>query len=755
MDSFAYPPVNESQQPGPLARFLPPVSAGAARALLARAGIRAGNWVLDPFGAAPRLAVETARAGMRLLVAVSNPVTRFLLELEAAPPSRPDLQAALADLSAARKGDERMESHLQDLYLTECSKCRRSLPAEAFVWERGGEAPLRRIYSCPCGESGEFDATEADRQRAVRIAATAGLHRSRALERVAALDDPDREHVEEALACYLPRPLYALLTAVNKLDGVPQPPGRRRALLALLLTACDQVNTLWPHPTERPRPRQLTVPPRFIENNLWRSLERGVDLWAGDGPTVPLTVWPELPPEDGGVCLFEGPARDLAPHLDGLEMRALVTALPRPNQAFWTLSALWAGWLWGREAVAPFKMVLRRRRYDWNWHAEALHAALKNLAPRLPLAAPLFGVIAEPEPSYLSAVVLAAAAAGLDLTGAALRTPYDPLHLLWHRRAFAHKPSEGVSPDQTSEARPAESTVEPERSLPEQAGRAIHDYLARRGEPATYLHVHAAALAALAEEGVLPWGDEPVTAVQAPILAALQGSEFIHHGGTGNPETGLWGLPELENEDPLPDQVERILVGFLNKNPGASLAEAEAALYTALPGLLTPPLALTRAVLESYAVEADGRYRLRPEDAPSARRQDLEEAGEMLLRLGQRLGFAPRWQERGPRLLVWEEKGRTAYAFYLVASAAACRLVRANQFPPENSLLVLPGGRAGLLACKLGRDPVLKQIWERGWRLIKYRQLRKLDAMPGLDRKQWLALLAADPLVQPEQMKMF
>jgi hypothetical protein len=127
----------------------------------------------------------------------------------------------------------------------------------------------------------------------------------------------------------------------------------------------------------------------------------------------------------------------------------------------------------------------------------------------------------------------------------------------------------------------------------------------------------------------------------------------------------------------------------------------------------------------------------------------------MLVRLGERLGFVPRWQEEGPRLLVWEEKGRAAYAFYLIASAAACRLVRGNEFPPENSLLVLPGGRSGLLACKLERDPVLKQIWESGWRLIKYRQLRKLDGMPDLDHKQWLTLLTADPLVQPEQMKMF
>ncbi len=755
MESFAYLPGEEPPRPGPLARFLPPVPAGIVSAFLASQPLTSGGLALDPFGASPRLAVEAARAGLRLVVAVNNPVTRFLIEMSADPPPRAEFQAALAALAAARKGEERLETHLQDLYLTECVRCRRSIPAEAFVWERGGEAPLRRVYRCPCGEGGEFDAEQTDRQRALQIAAAARLHRARALERVAALDDPDRPAVEEALSVYLPRPIYALLTIVNKLDGLALPPLRRRCLTALLLTACDQANTLWPHPTERPRPKQLAVPPRFLEYNVWRALEAGVDLWAGEADTVPLTSWPDLPPPGGGICLFEGPARDLAPHLKGLDVSAVIAALPRPNQAFWTLSALWSGWLWGREAVAPFKMVLRRRRYDWNWHAEALHAAFKSLTPSLPLSAPFFGVIAEPEPSYLSAAVLAAAAAGLNLSGVALRTPDDPLYLLWRRRAFAHKPTEGVEPDRTSEARSSEATAGPAPSLPDLARQAIHAYLSRRGEPATYLHLHAAGLVSLAEEGLLPWGEEALTTLQTAILTALQSSTFIHHGGSDNPETGLWGLPELENDDPLPDRVERVIVNYLNQHPGADRTAIESAVYAELPGLLTPPLSLIRAVLDSYAVESEGRYQLRPEDAPAARLRDLEQAGEMLTHLGARLGYLPRWQKTEARLLTWEEKGRLVHAFYLLASAAACRLVRSNPYPPENSLLVLPGGRVSLLSRKLARDPVLARLWAGGWRVLKYRQLRRLAALSTLDRAQWKTLLDADPLEPPEQMKLF
>ena len=235
MDSFVYLPGDEPEKPAPLQRFLPEIPEGVATAFLAAhsgaGGLSRGGWVLDPFGASPQLAAEVAARGYRTLVAVNNPVARFLLELAADPPSRAELRAALAELGAARKGSERLETHLQSLYLTNCTKCQKEVPAEAFVWERSSGALVARIYHCACGDSGEHPAADSDLKRAAALAATDGLHRARALERVAAPDDPDRQHAQEALECYLPRAVYALITIINKLDGLALSPERKRALL--------------------------------------------------------------------------------------------------------------------------------------------------------------------------------------------------------------------------------------------------------------------------------------------------------------------------------------------------------------------------------------------------------------------------------------------------------------------------------------------------------------------------------------------
>ncbi|MBM3152274.1 MAG: hypothetical protein FJZ96_08775 [Chloroflexi bacterium] len=759
MDIFttlAYPTGDLPPEREPLARYLPPVPRGVAPDFLAQhAG--AGAWVLEPFGASPRLAVEMARLGYRVLAASSNPVGRFLFEMAAASLPRAEFQGALAELASARKSDERMESHIQSLYTAQCTRCARSVPVEAFIWQRGGKVPVSRILTCAaCNEQGERQATPADRKLAEQMEAASPLHRSRALERVAARDDPDREFADEALQYYPARAIYALITIINKMDSMSLTPLRRRCLAALALTAFDEANTLWPHPDERPRPRQLTVPPRYRENNVWLALERGVETWSAGGQPVPVATWPGQPPESGGICLFEGPLRSLAPALKSIPLQAVLTALPRPNQAYWALSALWAGWIWGRGAVAPFKMGLRRRRYDWNWHAAALHASLRNLSPHLPLTVPLFAIIAEPEASYLTAAVLAASSAGFDLNGLALRTPSDPVYLLWHRRAFAHTPTSSVRPDETSEAREPDHRAEVDPTPPQVVRDAIQSYLTQRGEPATYLHLHAAALAALADNRLLAWQEEALARIHAPILEALKGPDFIHHGGTGNLETGLWGLPLLEGEgDPLPDRAEKTVIAFLLKNPGCTLDELETALHAELRGLLTPPLSLTRAILDSYALPDQGKYSLRPEDDPSARRRDLEAAGEMLGKLAAGAGWTARRLEGVARAWAWEEKGETHYIFHLLASALVCRVLRENQFPAGISLLVIPGGRAGLFAFKLERDPALKQLWSGGWRVLKYRQLRRLASMPIPGRSEIEDALQGDPIVQPEQMTMF
>lgn len=749
----------------PLARYLPPIPDGIASAWL-QAHLPLGSWVLDPFGACPRLAVEAARNGYRVLVAANNPVSRVLIESAARPPSETDLHAALAALGAASKGSERMETHITGLYQTLCSRCGRRIMADAFLWERGAPGPYARIYRCPvCGDSGEHPCTSEDVDLAASFAG-GGMHRARALERVAALDDPDRQNVEEALSVYLPRAVYVIFNLINKVDGLALSPDRRSGLLNLLLSACDQANTLWSHPNTRERPRQLTTGHRFKENNIWLALEEAVALWAQPGPLTAIEAWPEVPPLEGGICLYEGRLRDLADSLSEMEIRGVVTVLPRPNQAFWTLSALWSGWLWGREAVGPFKSVLRRRRYDWGWHAAALTAAFTSLSSRLKPDVPMFGLIGEMEAGFLTAAVTSADAAGFDLEGIAFRKDQEVAQLTWKKGA-------GREIDRVSSAASQKAAL-----------TGCTELLKLRGQPAGYLRMQAAALQEMAHEGVLQHentstqaaepGGEPTPSQNLQRVQAIIKDTFtprsglVRVGAEKNPgadrssiEAGLWWLKIPEGTErilPVADRVEIEVVRYLLRNQGSSSEEIDAAICASFPGLLTPDWELTLACLESYGQQdlRDGMtWRLRERESPSARRQDLINTRQNLSQLGERLGYRvsirserPEAPTPGSTALLWSQGEQARFAFTILASAALSEPVFSRETPPAGlqSVIVLPGSRANLVAYKLEHDPLLKAKVEAGWLFLKYRHLRQLLENPGLTPLNVAEQMKLDPL---------
>ena len=738
--------------PGPLSRFLPPLEEGVISAWLSRLNLP-GGWLLDPFGFSPRLVLEAARSGYRVLVTANNPVTRFLVEMFANPPAQSEFTAALADLGAVKKGDERLEGHLQSLYFTTCEKCNVEIQAQAFLWRKGEDVPYARIYECKhCGDSGERAITDEDIERVKKIAETDSLHRSRAFEKVVALNDEDRFYAEEAIQYYLPRPLYVLTTIVNRLDSLNLSPERKRALTALMLIACDAGNTIWAHPAERPRPKQLSTPNQFREHNVWMMLEHGLSLWAETGSTVPCEAWPKKIPESGGICIYDGRLKDLAHEVKKeIPIAAVIGSVPRPNQAFWTLSALWAGWLWGKDAVEPYKVALRRRRYDWAWNATALHSAFNHLIDILPDGVPFFGLLPEAEPSFLTSVFSAASASAFSLESVALRTEHDAVQILWKCGQKQAVQNTDVNILQTT----------------------IEEYLAARGEPASYLHVHTAGLIALAEAHALKQPgqefDEALRTTSALFESELKDHEkFVHYSSGENIETGMWGLgpdtgldtsgeiarstrptDQIESKESLSDRVEMAIVKFLQKNKNALYLEVENELYPLFPGLLTPSKGLIYAILNSYAEREDGYWKLREEDISSARRDELNNISTLIETIGKRLEYKTR---REDKLLIWDENGKPVRSFYVLASAL---IGRALETSAVDTIIVIPGGRAALAAYKLQRDPALAARL-KNVQVVKYRLLRTLSEVPILTRESFEEQIASDPVEKSSgQMMMF
>lgn len=765
-ETISFIPGRFPASPGPLARYLPPLPEGIAKTWLEK--VNASNqantrlWVLDPFGASPGLVKEAARAGYCVLVVAVNPVIRFILEMTAEPPSEDEFRAAIADLGATPTGDQRLEPFINSLYQTECEQCEHIAIAEAFIWEQGASGPTKRIYDCQyCGSEGEFLSTPGDIKRAEKFSHR-GLQHSRALERVADVGEPERERAEEALATYLPRSLYVLFSLLNKIEGRPHP--QQRLLKALLLTACDRANTLWQYPTARARPRQLTIPPLFFEYNIWNALEDAITQWASPDsvtdPPIPLTLWPELPPEKGGICLYEGRLKDLGDALHNqttqqIFFSAVLTAIPRLNQAFWTLSALWAGWLWGRSASAQYKGVLRRRRFDWAWHTNALHTTIRHITNILDDSTPILGLIGELEPGFLSSTILSAELANISLSGVALREEDGQAQIHWRTE------NKTVEPPVVLRER------EIDRTIVELMKNAALDYLAERGQPADYNYIHAAALIAVSQSHILRSvpNQTPADALGKThdlIHQALSYSgDFVRYGGSKHSlEVGKWWLSEEGRviELPLIDRIERACSHYLQNNPESKSSDLEKSLCERFTGLLTPNPEEIKMCLDSYGEEApsgSGRWRLRPQDEPNTRKSDLKDIQNLLAQIGNRLGYQVRIES--DKVLIWiEPEDQLKYLFHTSTTGIIGEGVSVRITDPQQSLLVIPGGRANLIVYKLRDNPRLNQIIESGWRIVKFRQVRHLAKDLNLTKNNIGEQLELDPpLYSDPQIPLF
>jgi hypothetical protein len=480
-------------------------------------------------------------------------------------------------------------------------------------------------------------------------------------------------------------------------------------------------------------------------------LERGLSLWSESSSKVPFEAWPKKIPESGGICIYEGRLKDLAQEVKKeIPIAAVIGSVPRPNQAFWTLSALWAGWLFGKDAVEPYKVALRRRRYDWAWNATALHAIFEHLNGLLADGVPMFGLIPEPEPAFITSALTAAHTAGFKLESVALRTEHDAMQVIWKT---AQKPK-------------------PEKADAVILQKAIHEYLSSRGEPASYLHIHTAGLIALEEANALKQPelefDEALRKTQILFSSALKDDErFVHYSTGENVETGMWGVvsirptntgystttstiptPSREIES-LSDLTEISVVTYLQKNPNAIFLELEEDLYPRFPGLLTPSKGLIYAVLNSYAEKNGANWKLRDEDVASARREEMKNVFALLEKIGKRLNYQ---SSRDDKVLTWKDNGQTVKKFNVLASAL---LNRALEHADEQTVIVIPGGRAALAAYKQERDPSLKARLKKH-KLVKYRLLRSLLEVPILTRETFEEQIASDPVEESKgQMMMF
>ncbi len=729
----AYIPASTGFAISPLQRFLPPFPKNMMKEWLQK-NIPPGTWIIDPLGANAWLDIEAAQSGYRILTLRSNPIIRLLLEAMANPPSSDQLCSMLTPLMTSTHGGVKLEDYLQSLYITRCPSCKKLIQTKGYVWIRGEKQPHWRVITCQyCGAEGEYSLTEDDSLQFDLINKNDKLHRSRARTRVALGLSEVFPGFLEALDCYLSRPLYIIITLINKLEILSPPAKQRIILLALMLELFDYGNSLWPWPLKSYRPITLTTPAQFFEHNLWLELQNSMSTWTHLDTRVSVSRWPEFPPESGGICLYQKKDLDSPDFVTRSQPKAALIIFPYPNQAFMTFSSLWSGWLWGYQAVKHVRSGLARQRYDWHWYAGALHTSLKPLHNILPDSCPIFGMAPESTPANLYAITATAKSNLWELKGLAYRFEDKLFQMHWNK-------------GEKSIQNPNEPTISDYRL-------AIEELIKQRGEPVSYEELLNICLLTRALRMGLPSDlqalrEDELRPIMDTLKQLIQDAYFLKtYKYPHQSNLNQWWLSQSTGvEAPLSERVESEIYTILQKR-FIKMQDAENLICQKFLGFLTPAREFIETCLNSYSDGSDENryYHLREEDKPEKRREDLTQMTVLLSEMAKRIGFTS--NKENP--ISWKNKsGEVQYQFFLLTTAGISQILfGTHELPPEKCILVIPGSRSRLIVLRQRQDARLHEALDEGWRFLKFRHLRRLAQKDNLSFSLWEELLNSDPVL--------
>jgi len=712
----------------PLGRYFPPLPRTFFHQWAVQQDLQ-NHLLIDPISAHPYISIELAAHGFPMLASRNNPINWLITEVIASAPSEQDFNNALNPLLNTRFGDGFLADHLASIYETACASCGKRIQAKAFVWRKDENLPFKKIYHCPfCKDEGEYDLTSEDIER-IHSLGDLGMHRSRAIQRVSSENAIAQETLRDAVDSYLPRALYVCMLLMNRVERLAMEKRQKKLLLASLLPVFDDANMLWPYPEKENAILKITPPGVFLENNLWLSLTNAYTKYASPHPMIPVKYWPNFTLERGEICFFQRKLiKKMGARLPEHHI-AVPTLLPKPNPAYWTYSALWSGWVWGKKAIAPMMSALVRKRYDWYWFNQAIKASFSHLSETIPETTQLLGAF----PNYTLPLVYGLCAGLRECGMQFIHTAYNHEQAIFQFLAMKHEPHL-------------------QGDFDDEIGSTAQQFLLNRGEPADYHQIVMDAIQRKATRGSFPqpndgsmessWGD-----FQRALKYQLSKNDsFDTISSSFSGKIYYWPMRDDEKQPPISERMENIIREQLNQHTEMSFTEIMDAIDRELPDKALQGTELIKIIASCYAIPISEKplvYRLNAYEMIQERENDIVEMKDLIRRVGKKLGCTVKDQAA----IQWvNQEGSVIFNFFFTSTAMIKELVENNSGAETlEKGIVFPASRSRLIVYRLRRDPQLASLIENHWHLLKYRHVRNMAAQPTVSLTRWMDAANNDP----------
>jgi hypothetical protein len=703
-----------------------PTAFNAVPPSVARAAIeqhtQPGDVILDPFASGLGVIQAALDLDRKVIAASFNPINALAIHASLWPA---DARSAFTHLEDALKAAHRLNENILKLYTAHCPTCGKAVIAQHFIWDRERGQPMEKHVLCPvCGENA--GPLEDDDFKELKKLDARGLPFWLLHGRVIDKNHEDADRVSDVLEAYTPRAQAALSDVLLKFEALSEED--RSALRPALLAALDACTSLHT-PDEARYPSGLKPPARFVERNVWLELERQVSLLPAIPPSFPrvATIEELFVSDIPAICLLVLPARELVKRLPEKSIPLVVTHPPLPRLGFWSLSAVWGAWLWGKQSslVDHLLPLLSRKRTSWDWQWRAIGSALNVLNPAL----------CHREAAHRDE-------ARVVMSFPAEEAILDSVNLA---AAYAHQRIESIVCDPLDGVRATWKASQADLPQSASGSEVLRRILEERNEPTHELVLRAGLLKAWGQSLTLAEIAQPSDSEQTP-LAVLRGKIDQAWSALREIEPHRWWpkLPPVLSQ-PLADRVERRARDLLRERDEWHGDAVLQQLYRDFPGQLTPDRALLATVIHSYAEDLHfERIRLRAEDQAEARQIEADEVYQLVRRIGEQLGVEVRTgvDAEEQRHVVWSTTEEAVYSFVIQTTAEVMPMLQ-----DSSGVLVIPGGRATLLQHKIARDARLRKT---PWRVLKFSSLRRAAQQSDLSLATFpLAFGLEPPIEQP------
>jgi len=723
--------------------------------------------VLDPFSGSGVTAIESLKYDRKAIAIDLDPIATFITRMSI-------LSINLEDFkNQFRKLEETVKNAIDPLYETTCTKCGKSVIAEAFIWN--DNIPISIRYTCDCTKGSLWkDVSEQDLVKLKEIE-----------ERSVPYWYPDNELVwntrvnvhkgDKVSDLFTKRNLIALSIIYHEIEIIENDL-LKDFLKFTFSSALPQASKLVFVIRKRGRSkgdveestpevgswatRGYWVPPEFFEINAWNCFEnRFVKIYRGKMESNELIQnvkeaknFDELK-DDKNLLIKTHNALELISIVPDESIDYVFTDPPYGDSVpYLELDYMWSSWMkfdvnFDDEIIISDSPIRKEKNFDM--YQKMLRNAFRQIYRVLKKGRYLTVTFHNTDIKIYNSIISSVILAGFDLEKIVYQPPAreSPKGLLApYGSAVGDYYIRFRKIEKETLALEAYSEIDKER-YEKIIIDAVKKIIGENGEPTSYSMIvnnYPIIYDELKKNGYLFSAPEGIE----EILKRNLDKEFVlvdvkgENGKTIGQKWWLKGVLYLDRV-PLSERIEAVTVDVLNREIKVTFDDVIKQVYLKFTNALTPDSQSVREALEEFAEKTnDGRWRLKSK--VKQRESEHKTMVEILATIGERAGLKvyadlPEW--RGEIKLpypksnmdrireidvIWFDKDGITHEFEVENTTGITEaIVRGSNIPDKKTkrYIVIPEERQDFFYRKIAEPMLNERVNEYGWQLIFYDSL--------------------------------